>query len=74
MKKTEWFPADVKPYWVGVYDATYMKLSGEIFTGYALWTGIHWGTSRPTVEAAERSWQPSEFQKKTWRGLAEQPK
>lgn len=60
MKKTEWFPADVKPVRIGLYET-----KGYLLTNMRLWTGLEWITPHGRVECV--------IQEREWRGLAEKP-
>lgn len=68
MKKTKWFPADVKPVHVGVYEIRHTALP----RGFAMWDGLRW--SHLMCERYEEPhFEFSPFQDKEWRGLAEKP-
>lgn len=60
MKKTPWFPPDVKPVHVGVYETTSLPEDHpHHYVVRTRWDGFHWGIG---------------FQYRYWRGLAEKPK
>lgn len=73
-KLTPWFPADVKPVHVGIYqtDAVYGRIN------YQYWTGKHWGLQGfaddfwPYLNGLAK--HKSNFQNVKWRGLANPPK
>lgn len=70
MKKTEWFPADVKPVRVGVYQREYWSTC----IGFSHWDGERWGAGYDEFSlAAEHAGTRSSFQELRWRGLAEKP-
>lgn len=67
MNRTPWFPGDIKPAHVGVYERQYNQA-----IGFTLWDGKAWkvgGASTPdgadTPHAGE-----STFQELPWRGIA----
>ncbi len=62
---TPWFPANVKPIRVGVY---------QTVLGYQHWNGEFWGQwSRTQVVAFRDANRKSQFQTPLWRGLASDP-
>ena len=69
MKTTPWFPGDVKPVRVGVY-----QRSGHGLHPFSYWDGLHWcrsTTSPKDAEAFGRRHVQSIFQTIKWRGLTE---
>lgn len=74
MKKTDWFPADVKPVHVGVYRV--VKSFGEC---WAYWNGKRWshGFLETTLYASDVQTMKTSYRwaypVKQWRGLAEKP-
>jgi hypothetical protein len=70
-KLTPWFPADVKPVHVGVYQTTPIDS-----TKYQKWNGEYWCAYTSDAKDAARleNSNKSKYQKVKWRGLAEQPK
>lgn len=75
MKKTPWFPGDVKPVLVGVYER---KRTRGTFR-YSYWNGRYWLCSAQTIMDAAyeaKSAYPlvSFKQESPWRGLANPPK
>ena len=71
MKLTPWYPGDVKPVRVGVYQRDY---SGTTFSchrsQYCYWNGRHWGMYGTTVSSAKRwSYAVSGWQVLPWRGV-----
>jgi|APGre2960657373_1045057.scaffolds.fasta_scaffold136004_1 hypothetical protein len=70
MKLTPWFPANVKPVRVGVYEVR-MKAPW-----YRYWDGVHWHAGHCTSElACALPHLPIEnTPPEPWRGLAEEPK
>lgn len=80
IRLTEWFPADVKPVRVGVYEVN--DNNAYEFPMYAYWDGVRFGYR--TVDsfgegAVERAFRFRNAKTTLpalvpWRGLAEQPK
>jgi hypothetical protein len=77
-KLTDWFPPDVKPVRVGVYE---MRPGNDIVWGGQLgrfqhWNGERWGgySSSPNLAALSDCVNfTSMHQHRGWRGLAEKP-
>jgi len=72
---TEWFPADVKPVHVGVYQACMEVIEDRLGAtsieyGFAKWDGQRWGKIFATASAADW-WETQGSQRKAWRGLKE---
>jgi hypothetical protein len=67
MKKTKWYPGDVKPVHVGVYETAPMH--GIRF--YQFWNGKSWGYASQSPDGADE-WADvySRHQSDCWRGLA----
>lgn len=69
-RMTNWFPGDVLPARIGVYQR---RTDGD--PTYSLWDGARWSFSAHTVA---RAWQygslESLAQDKAWRGLAKEPR
>ena len=72
-KYTPWFPADVKPARVGVYQTgDPSDIEDQL---YQHWNGRHWGMCADTIaEAKAVADDRSFFQNEPWRGLAKAPK
>ena len=72
MKKTDWFPGDVKPVRVGVYEQK--NPIGQL--GYQRWDGSSWYFWCSTVFKAQLATMKAgdSFQNDPWRGLASDPK
>ena len=73
MKKTAWFPGDVKPVRVGVYqqkDWTGRRI------GYQRWDGFDWFAWYTDADRAILSLTKTDagYQNDPWRGLASDPK
>ena len=69
-KLTPWFPGDVKPAHIGVYE----RPIGSV-TRYSYWDGKTWRCSGRTPELAlQYSPVMSVFSKSRWGGLASVPK
>ena len=69
MKKTPWFPGNVKPSRPGVYERKF----GQLGLRFSKFDGNVWLSPAPFVEMAERSTSISGYQSDPWRGLAEKP-
>lgn len=76
MNTTEWFPAEVKPVHVGVYEACMVVIvdrfgETEIEYGFAKWDGERWGLMHSTADAASElmGWAAG-AQRKASRALA----
>ena len=69
---TDWFPPDVKPVHVGVYE---IKLSEYNFEVYSYWDGSRWCFACINVDDAFslKHRETKLFQKRYWRGLAKKP-
>lgn len=65
---TEWFPADVNPVHVGVYQT---RRAGRY--GFSYWIGDAWGPRCAYVATAVLFFSEFGYQDKEWRGLAEKP-
>lgn len=73
MKLTEWFPGDVKPVRVGVYERSWEN--GEKFDyPYYFWDGKQWRGQGVSREDEMIRNTVSVFQNNPWRGLAKEPK
>lgn len=78
MKLTKWFPADVKPVHVGVYE---MEPGDDYVWGgskgqFQHWNGERWGGYSSSARLAALSNCvnfTSMHQNRRWRGLAEKP-
>jgi hypothetical protein len=69
MKLTPWFPANVKPVRVGVYQVR----DTDTLPWYRRWDGAHWHIGAESVRIAAATSMPIDSQL-PWRGLAEEPK
>lgn len=74
MTLTPWFPGDVKPVHIGVYQRDF---GGADNRKYAYWGGDHWRWSEPTPERAAL-WRHVDGKSSVqlepsirWRGLAD---
>ncbi len=72
MKLTPWFPKHVKPRRIGIYSTSYLG-GGE---GFSYWDGSAWWNQHPDKWSAKRDhWRTNGAnQRKSWRGLAKEPK
>jgi hypothetical protein len=70
MKKTEWFPANVKPVRVGVY-----RVEKSFGVVWAHWNGKSWshGCTQRNVPADVAWFYDQAYPVIEWRGLAEKP-
>lgn len=67
---TPWFPAEVKPVHVGLYQTTF----GVIKIGWSYWDGKKWGLEFPQKRMAKfHSPGTDGNQYKKWRGLRSKP-
>jgi hypothetical protein len=68
MKLTPWFPGDVKPVRVGVYERQYFR--EQLETRYSYWSGYKWSTWAPTPKGALDLWYTvGALQDLPWRGV-----
>jgi len=74
MKTTDWFPADIKPVHVGMYETKSPILKDQP-GWFCYWNGTSWCSSYQTMQHAYVFREfTSSFQDRKWRGLAEEPK
>ena len=67
MKLTQWFPGDVKPVHIGVYERR-LKFKPDVY--YSQWDGEKWLWLHWTVEgAAASAGVHSAYQSLPWRGV-----
>ena len=66
MKLTPWFPGDVKPVHVGVYERR-LKFRAGVY--YSQWDGEKWLRLHWTVEGAAHQILDSVYQNLPWRGV-----
>lgn len=72
MKKTPWFPADIKPVHVGVYET---RAYNDEFIFFRFWNGSEWGPAAICVsDAYANAFFQGLTQDVKWRGLATKPK
>ena len=73
-KLTQWFPADVKPVHVGVYEVLYQN--GKYGKRYRYWDGKKFCyQSFDSQHAFDKRYSSTRLPKYVeWRGLSEQPK
>ncbi|WP_334021343.1 hypothetical protein [Burkholderia orbicola] len=76
---TEWFPPEVKPIHVGVYQACMEVFTDRFGTshieyGFAKWDGQRWGAMHTDIKSAAEliPWHAAS-QSKSWRGLNKEP-
>jgi hypothetical protein len=70
MKLTDWFPPEVKPVRVGVYER---KFGSSENCGLCKWNGKAWFWRCKTPFDASTESVKSGFQELPWRGLTENP-
>ena len=66
MKLTQWFPGDVKPVHVGVYERR-LKFKTNVY--YSRWDGENWLFMCGTVDKAAHQIFDSGYQSLPWRGV-----
>jgi hypothetical protein len=69
-KFTPWFPADVKPVRIGVYETRFGD--NPRISGFSEWAG-EW-SNQTSVNGGDNFFSDGAIQKKEWRGLAKAPK
>lgn len=69
MTTTEWFPADIKPVRIGVYETDLGPAFSQF--GFSYWDGNHWSNQYLLIETAARFSDHIGVQDKLWRGLKE---
>lgn len=68
LKLTDWFPADVKPVHVGIYECRNHQVQETTF--YYYWNGTIWEYGgQPSIHLVFRCKKKSTVQNKIWRGL-----
>jgi hypothetical protein len=65
-KMTRWFPVNIKPVHVGVYET---NLNG--YMGYSFWNGYYWSDTSSKRDMEPRFKERRGMQKKKWRGFKE---
>lgn len=78
MSKTmsPWFPAQIKPIHIGVYETEDVVAWAEGSKCFQYWSGYCWGICSSTKEFAAHPGNAkhrSLFQENSWRGLAKKP-
>lgn len=81
-KLTQWFPSEVKPVHIGVYEVSRQNSHGRAFSRWdgEIWYFTHWtlltpgGASEVINNAANEKLRFSKNLLFRWRGLAEPPK
>lgn len=66
MKLTKWFPGDVKPVHIGVYER---RLKSWTYVYYSRWDGENWLYMCDTVDKAASQIIDSAHQNLPWRGV-----
>jgi hypothetical protein len=65
-KMTRWFPVNIKPVHVGVYET---NLNG--YMGYSFWNGKYWGETSSRRDMERHHKENPGVQNKQWRGFKE---
>lgn len=69
-KVTPWYPGDVKPVRVGVYERDHVH-----DVRYSYWNGHYWGGwAKKRTHARNNKDAPSALQSIPWRGIARTPR
>lgn len=68
MKLTPWFPGDIKPVHIGVYQRDHSVHAQPEDLGYCLWNGEIWMVWEYDIEDASKSTLVSNYQNLPWRG------
>lgn len=71
MKLTPWYPGNVKPVRVGVYERKYPSFFLPVF---CKWNGDIWFCGSSDVEFANQDRIPTTLQSLPWRGIAKEQK
>jgi hypothetical protein len=68
MRHSGWFPGEIKPVHIGVYerDIDTVQLSAK---AYSKWNGKHWCAAYTSMKSAEDNNIKSIFQLAEWRGV-----
>jgi hypothetical protein len=78
IERTVWFPSELKPARVGVYEVAKRSYLDPIFEGYASWNGKGWSSTKALLkDAITDSKKPNEHRDwiaYCWRGFTEQVK
>lgn len=70
-KTTDWYPPNVKPVRVGIYERKFLSASAR----FSYWNGKEWGANDMTPERAYLyRGCPSKYQFLLWRGLTKRSK
>jgi len=75
IQKTPWFPSNIKPVRVGVYETKwYCVDSWE--RGFSYWNGDQWtnGVDSPDRADFYKNWVRGAYQEKKWRGFTKELK
>jgi hypothetical protein len=65
-KMTRWFPVNIKPVHVGVYETNFNG-----YMGYSFWNGKYWSDTSSKLNMELRFKERRGMQKKKWRGFTE---
>jgi hypothetical protein len=69
MKRTDWFPASIKPVHKGVYETRFLIESCSLtLSGLSVWDGMQWSTQ--SNKEARCFFDDEARQDKEWRGVA----
>ena len=69
MKKTAWYPDNIKPVHIGVYETDLGPAFSQF--GFSYWDGNNWSNQYLLIETAARFGDHIGVQEKRWRGVKE---
>ena len=76
MKRTVWFPEDMSPTKIGIYEVSSESYVNPLFCGYASWNGKHWSSEYPLLSEAiaitKKENEHKDWYSHCWRGFAEE--
>ena len=80
-KYSQWFPAEIKPVWIGVYRVRHASWATN-YESWAHWNGVSWSNSTysksgypcPPIKQFDHTNTARIYQDKIWRGLTRKTK
>lgn len=76
VRRTVWFPEDLKPSKVGIYEVSSGGYENPMFNGYASWNGKHWSSEYPLLSEAKaitkKDNEHKDWYTQCWRGFAQE--
>ena len=76
VKRTVWFPEDVPPARVGIYEVSSESYEAPLFCGYASWNGKYWSSEYPLLSEAKvitkKENEHKDWYSFCWRGFVEE--